>query len=288
MSRNVLHTIQANMGNFSKGQKRIAAFILENYDKAAFMTASRLGKAVSASESTVVRFATALGFDGYPNMQRDLQEMIRTKLTSIQRIQASGERFQNGDVLETVMQADVNKLHQAIERADREEFDRAVDKLLRAKHIYILGARSSTFLAGYMNFYFRNLFDNVVLIQDSSAGSILEQLMRIGPGDVIIGITFPRYSNSTATAIQFAHDRGAEVIAITDSELSPLCRYACAAIMVQCEMISFVDSMVAPLSMINALIVAVGHRKNKDLSLNFTKLERIWEDYGVFERIDHE
>ena len=288
MSKDVLHTIQMNMGNFSKGQKRIAAYILENYDKAAFMTANKLGRAVNASESTVVRFATALGFEGYPSMQRDLQEMIRTKLTSIQRIQASGERFQSGDVLEAVLQADMNKLHQAIEEADRDEFDRAVEKLLHAKHIYILGARSSTFLAGYMNFYFRNLLDNVTLVQDSSAGTILEQLMRVTPGDVLIGITFPRYSNSTATAVQFAHDRGAEVVAITDSELSPICRYACATIMAQCEMISFVDSMVAPLSIINALIVAVGHRKNRDLSSNFTQLEKIWEDYGVFERIDHE
>lgn len=288
MSKDVLHTIQMNMGSFSKGQKRIALYILENYDKAAFMTANKLGKAVNASESTVVRFATALGFEGYPSMQRDLQEMIRTKLTSIQRIQASGERYQSGNVMEAVLQADMNKIHQTIDEADRQEFDKAVEMLLSAKRIYILGVRSSTFLAGYLHFYFRNLFENVTLIQDSSAGSILEQMMRIGPGDVIIGITFPRYSNSTATAIQFAYDRGAKVIAITDSELSPLCRYASATIMAQCEMISFVDSMVAPLSLINALIVAAGHRKNKDLSNNFTELERIWEDYGVFERIEHE
>jgi len=288
MSKDVLHTIQMNMGSFSKGQKRIALYILENYDKAAFMTANKLGKAVNASESTVVRFATALGFEGYPSMQRDLQEMIRTKLTSIQRIQASGERYQSGNVIEAVLQADMNKIHQTIDEADREEFDKAVEMLLSAKRIYILGVRSSTFLAGYLHFYFKNLFENVTLIQDSSAGSILEQMMRIGPGDVIIGITFPRYSNSTATAIQFAYDRGAKVLALTDSELSPLCRYASATIMAQCEMISFVDSMVAPLSLINALIVAAGHRKNKDLSTNFTELEKIWEDYGVFERIEHE
>ena len=232
MSKSVLHTIQSRMNSFSKGQKRIAAYILENYDKAAFMTANKLGKTAQVSESTVVRFATELGYDGYPTMQKALQEIIRGKLTSIQRIQASNDQMTDPDILGTVMQRDMNSIHTAIIQADRAEFNRVVDKLVHAEHIYLLGVRSSSFLAGYLNFYFHLIFKNVTLVQNFSAGEIFEQMLHIGPGDVLVGISFPRYSKMTENAVHFACDRGADVIAITDSQMSPLYQLASASLLV--------------------------------------------------------
>jgi DNA-binding MurR/RpiR family transcriptional regulator len=228
MNENVLQTIRAGMDTFSKGQKRIAAFILDNYDRAAFMTAARLGETASVSESTVVRFAAQLGYDGYPEMQKALQELIRGKLTSIQRIQVSRDQMSGADILGSVMQRDMNSIHNVIEQLDRDAFSRAVDKLLGAEHIYILGVRSSSFLAGYLNFYLHLIFKNVTLVQSSAAGEIYEQLAHIGRGDVLVGISFPRYSKMAIHAVEFACRRGAEVVAITDSALSPL--YGMAAV----------------------------------------------------------
>lgn len=288
MAKSVLHIIEKGMPGFSKGQKRIAAYILENYDKAAFMTASKLGKLVSVSESTVVRFASELGYDGYPGMQRALQEMIRSRLTSTQRIQVSGDRFSGQDVLGTVLQSDIEKLREMVSRADRAEFNEAVEQILGAKHIYIIGARSSSFVAGYLNFYLHLLFENVTLVQSNAAGEIFEQLFRIGPGDVIIAISFPRYSNVTLSSVKFARDRGATVIAVTDSEMAPIYQMARAALLAPCEMISFVDSMVAPLSILNALVVALAQRMETDVSATFGELEDIWNEYGVFGKMDDE
>lgn len=287
-AKGILHLIKNNMSSFSKGQKLIARYILENYDKAAFMTASRLGKMVQVSESTVVRFASELGYDGYPSMQKALQEMIRTKLTSIQRIQAAGDQYSGQDLATAVMQSDMEKLRLAIEEMDQGNFDRVVDKLTNAHHIYILGVRSSSFVAGYLNFYLHLLFENVTLVQSNAAGEIFEQLFRIGPGDVILAISFPRYSKVTMNTVQFATDRGCDVVAITDSEMSPLYHMASASLLARSEMISFVDSMVAPLSLINALIVALGSRMNKDLSDTFAELEDIWDRYGVFGKAEDE
>ena len=285
MSKDVLHKIQSNMAGFSKGQKRIAEYILSDYDKAAFMTASKLGRLVDVSESTVVRFASVLGYDGYPAMQKALQEMVRSRLTSIQRIEAS-DVFLSGDVVTSVLQTDMDKIHVAIEEVDREAFETVVDTLVSARHIYILGARSSSFLAGYLNFYLHLMFENVTLVTSNSAGEILESMLRIGPGDVLVGISFPRYSQSTVKGVQFAHDRGAEVIAITDSAMSPLYPLASSVLLARSDMISFVDSLVAPFSLLNALIVATGHRKNADIAQTFNRLESIWEEYGVFGQSD--
>lgn len=282
MKKDVLHTIQESMPQFSKGQTRIASYILSDYDKAAFMTASKLGKLVGVSESTVVRFAALLGYDGYPAMQKALQEMVRSKLTSIQRIQASNDRLFSSDVVASVLQTDMEKIRIAIDELDRNVFNAVVDKLLAARHIYILGVRSSSFLAGYLHFYFHLIFENVTLVTSSSAGDILESILRIGPGDVLVGICFPRYSKSTVKGVQFAHDRGADVVAITDSDVSPLYPLASAVLMARSDMISFVDSLVAPFSLLNALIVAAGHRKNTDTSQIFNRLEGIWDEYGVF------
>lgn len=288
MNENVLQTIRAGMDTFSKGQKRIAAFILDNYDRAAFMTAARLGETASVSESTVVRFAAQLGYDGYPEMQKALQELIRGKLTSIQRIQVSRDQMSGADILGSVMQRDMNSIHNVIEQLDRDAFSRAVDKLLGAEHIYILGVRSSSFLAGYLNFYLHLLSENVTLVQSNAAGEIFEQLLRIGPGDVMIAISFPRYSKVTMNTVKFAQDRGATIVAITDNELSPVYQMAEAALLAPSEMISFVDSMVAPLSLINALLIAVGSRMRSDVSRTFAELEDIWNAYGVFGKMDDE
>ncbi len=285
MSKDILSLIQSNMSTFSKGQKLIANFILESYDKAAFMTASRLGKTVNVSESTVVRFAAELGYEGYPAMQKALQEMIRSKLTTIQRIEVSNDRIGNQDILSMVMQSDIEKIHMTLEETDRRHFDQAVDAIVSARHIYILGVRSAAALASFLGFYFNLIFDNVTVVHSTSTSEVFEQLLRIGPEDVIVGISFPRYSSRTVKAMQFARDRGAAVIAITDSETSPLMPISGLALLAKSDMASFVDSLVAPLSLINALIVAIGRKKNEDLSHTFETLEQIWDEYGVYEKV---
>ena len=287
MAKNILHTIEKNMISFSKGQKLIARYILDNYDKAAFMTASRLGKTVQVSESTVVRFATQLGYDGYPSMQRALQEMIRGKLTSIQRIQASDGSLGGSDLVTNVLHRDMENIRMAIDQTDASEFDRVTDMIAAAKHIYIVGFRSSSFLAGYLNFYFRLIFDNVTLVSGGAAGTF-DQIFRVGPGDIVFTICFPRYSELALKTIQFAKDRGATIIALTDSELSPAARAADASILVHNEMISFVDSLAAPMSMLNALILAASRRKGMDVSASFSKLEQIWEQFSIFGKVEDE
>jgi DNA-binding MurR/RpiR family transcriptional regulator len=288
VAKSILHMIESSMGGFSKGQKLIGNYILQNYDKAAFMTASKLGKKVGVSESTVVRFASELGYDGYPSMQRALQEMIRSRLTSTQRIQQAGDLLSGQDVLATVMQSDIDKLRMVVDEGDRLEFDKVVNQIMSARHLYILGVRSSSFVAGYLNFYMHLLFEKVTLVQSNAAGEIFEQLFRIGPGDVMIAVSFPRYSRVTVNTVKFARDRGATIIAITDNELSPVYQMADSALLAPSEMFSFVDSMVAPLSLINALLVAVGYRMGTDVSKTFGELEDIWNEYGVFGKMDDE
>ena len=282
MSRDILSVIQTSMPTFSKGQKLIANFILESYDKAAFMTASKLGKTVNVSESTVVRFAAELGYDGYPAMQKALQEMIRSKLTSVQRIEVSNDRIGDQDVLSMVMQSDIEKIRLTMEEADRTGFERAADAIVGARRIYILGIRSASAITSFLGFYFNLIFENVVLIHSTSVSEVFEQIFRIGPGDVIIGVSFPRYSRRTVKAMQ------ATVVAVTDSEASPLAAIADHNLLAKSDMASFVDSLVAPLSLINALIVAVGRRKNEDLSSTFEALEKIWDEYEVYEKIEEE
>jgi len=288
MAKSVLHTIESNMKSFSKGQKRIGTYILENYDKAAFMTASKLGSLVGVSESTVVRFAAELGYDGYPSMQRALQEMIRSCLTSTQRIKAAGDILSGQDVLAAVVQSDIDKLRMIVDETDRGDFERVGKEIVSARRVYILGTRSSTFVAGYLHFYLHLMFENVTLVQSSAAGELFEQLFRIGPGDVMIAITFPRYSRATVNAVKFAKDRGATIIAITDSEISPVYQMADISLLVASEMFSFVDSMAAPISMINALLVSLGYQKDKDVSNTFAQLEEIWDEYNVFGKTDDE
>jgi len=288
MPKDILSVIQEQMGSFSKGQRLIANFILSAYDKAAFMTASKLGKTVNVSESTVVRFAAELGYDGYPAMQKALQEMIRNKLTSIQRIEVADDRIGDHDVLSMVMQSDIEKIRMTLEEVDRDSFDRAVNDIVSAKRIYILGVRSAASIAAFLGFYFNLIFENVTLMPANSVSEVFEQLLRIGPEDVIIGVSFPRYSSRTVKAMQYARKQGAKVVAITDSEVSPLTAIADDTLIAKSDMASFVDSLVAPLSLVNALIVAVGRKKKEELSRTFSALERIWAEYGVYEKAEQQ
>ena len=287
MSRDILSAIRDGMSGFSKGQRRIGQYILDNYDKAAFMTAARLGKAVSISESTVVRFASELGYDGYPSMQRVLQEMIRSKLTSVQRIEVANDRLGDQDILNTVMHSDMEKLRMSMENVNREEFAQAVEAIVNARRVYILGVRSAAALADFAAFYFNLMLDNIRCVRTSLASEMFEQLLRLGPEDVVIGISFPRYSTRTVRAMEFARDQGATVIALTDSELSPLYETANLRLLAKSDMASFVDSLVAPLSVLNALIVAVGRRKSAEVTEVFQRLERIWDEYQVYEKVEY-
>ena len=285
MNRDILTLIQENMHTFSKGQKRIANFILESYDKAAFMTASRLGKRVNVSESTVVRFAAELGFDGYPDMQRSLQKMIRNRLTSVQRIEVTNDRIGDQDLLSTVLQSDMEKIRQTLEEMDRDTFDHVVNAIVSAHRIYIIGVRSSAAIATFLHFYFNLIFDNVVMVSAHTSSEMFESMLRVGNNDVVIGISFPRYSSRTVQAMNFASDRGATTIAITDSDASPLADTSKYTLKARSDMASFVDSLVAPLSLVNALLVAVSRKKNDDLAHTFQSLEQIWEEYGVYEKV---
>ena len=287
MNRDILTVIQDSVHTFSKGQRKIANFILESYDKAAFMTASRLGQRVGVSESTVVRFAFELGYDGYPDMQRSLQKMIRNRLTTVQRIEVTRDRLGDQDLLSMVLQSDIDKIRQTLEELDRESFDAAVEAIVEARKIYILGTRSSGSLAGFMSFYFGLMFDNVVHVGESANQEIFDQIVQVGVGDVVIGLSFPRYSRRTARAISFAHERGSKVIAITDSATNTMAQSADYVLLAKSDMASVVDSLVAPLSLINALLVAIARSKT-DVVDHFERLEHIWQEYGVFVNMEEE
>lgn len=286
MASDILTTIHDQLRTFSKGQKLIANYILQSYDKAAFMTASRLGKTVGVSESTVVRFAVELGFDGYPSMQRTLQELVRNKLTSVQRIEVANDRIGNQDVVSTVLQADIDTLRKTSETLDRREMNESVELILQAKRIYIIGVRSSTAIADFLNFYFRNIFENVSLVSSTSTSEMFEQMLRVGKGDVVIGISLPRYSSRTVKTMQYAKDCGAATIAITDKPDAPAGKLADHVLVAKSDMVSIVDSLVAPMSVVNALIVAVSRRREEQVSTTFKNLERLWDEYDVYERVD--
>lgn len=280
--------IQNNLSNFSKGQRLIARYIIEHYDKAAFMTASHLGETVGVSESTVVRFATELGCDGYPHLQKALQELIRNKLTAVQRMEVTNDRMGNRDVLQMVLNSDMEKIRMTLDELDRDAFHGAVEAILNARRVYILGVRSASALAGFLGFYFTLLFDQVHVVDTAGVSETFEQILRINEKDVLIGISFPRYSKRTLRAMQYANSCGATVVALTDSRLSPLVRYANHTLIAKSDMASFVDSLVAPLSVINALIVAVGMGRQTEIEQTFNKLESIWDEYQVYEKLDNE
>lgn len=280
MKKDVLSLINQRINTFSKGQKMIAHYILNYYDKAAFMTANKLGKTVQVSESTVVRFAAELGFSGYPAMQKALQEMIRNKLTSIQRMEVSNDLIGTQDILSMVMQSDMEKIRLTMEQTDRKSFYDSVQAIVNARRIYVLGVRSSSSLSSFLSFYFRLVFDSVIHVDEGT--TIFEQLGRIGDNDVIIGISFPRYSQRTVKALRFARNQGATVIAITDSPESSVAQTAHHLLLAQSDMASFVDSLVAPLSMINALLVSVARQRADEVAKTLENLEKIWTEDEVF------
>ena len=284
MKRNLIAMIEEGMPTFSKGQKRIAGYILEHYDKAAYMTASKMGALVGVSESTVVRFAIELGFEGYPEMQKSLQELIRMKLTSVQRVEVTNSLIGEGDVLEKILVSDAEKIRRTLEEIDHDAFEAAVDKIVAAEKIYIIGVRSSSSLAGFLNFNFRMMFDNVKFVQTTSGSEMFEQIMSINENDVMIAISFLRYSKRIVNAVEYAHNAGADVISLTDSHQSPIAGLADQLLLARSDLVSFVDSLVAPLSIINAIIVAVSRKKMDDIRVRFDKLEKIWDEYEVYDK----
>ncbi len=282
-TKDLSNRINESYGKLSKGQKKLAAYITDNYDKAVFLTAAKLGELVGVSESTVVRFAMSLGYKGYPEFQHAMEEQVKNKLNSIERMEVTYGRINQSKILDTVLRSDAEKLHTTLAKIDENAFDLAVDTILNAKQIYIIGIRSCAPLASFLAFYFNLIFDNVHLLSTNSSSEIFEQMVHIGKDDVIIGISFPRYSMRTLKAMEFANNRSAKVITLTDSVYSPMNLYSSCNLIADSDMASIVDSLVAPLSVINALIVALCMKKQNKVAKNLEMLESIWDEYQVYE-----
>ncbi len=284
MEADVISRINENMLTFSKGQRAIARFIIENNEKAAFMTAGRLGETVKVSESTVVRFASKLGYDGYPGMQKALQELIRSSLTAAQRMDAARETIPGGNIVEKVLHANIEEIRTTLDKVSVEEFDACVEAILNAKRIFILGVRSSAAVAGFLYYYMNLLFEDTELLENDIFGEIYGKLIRLRDGDLLLSVSFPRYSAQTLECTKFARERGATIVSLTDSRYSPLAQISDHCLISSNKMISFVDSLVGPMSLANALIVALSRRKEGELSATFEKLESIWEQNKVYEK----
>lgn len=283
MNINLIAHITSRMNGFSKGQKLIARYIMEHYDTAAFMTAFRLGETVGVSESTVVRFAAELGFEGYPQLQKAMQELIRSKLTTIQRIEVTRARMTDDEVLDNVMAYDMANIRQTLEELPRDVFYEAVEAVVNAREVYIFGAGSCRALANFLAYYLKLLLRNVHLIYTSSESEIFEEMLHIGEKDAIIGLSFPRYSSKAVKTMHFAHSRKAKVIAITDSPMSPIAPFASNLLLAHSDMATIVDSLVAPLSVINALIVAVSLKQMDTNRDTLSSLEDLWQKYRVYQ-----
>ncbi len=279
---NLLSRMNTQYHKFSKGQKKLVSYITDNYDKAAFFTAAKLGETVGVSESTVVRFAIHLGYKGYPEFQKALEELVRNKLNSIQRMEVTYGRVPQSEILDTVLRADIEKIKLTMENIDHNAFELAVETILEAKSIYIVGIRSCAPLASFLGFYFNLLFDNVHLMHTNSSSELFEQMIHISKDDVIIGISFPRYSMRTLKALEFANNRNAKVITLTDSIHSPMNLYSSCNLIARSDMASIVDSLVAPLSVVNALVVALCMRKQREVTATLEDLEKIWDEYQVY------
>ena len=280
----ILSILESKPHTFSKGQRAIAAYIMESYDKAAFLTASKLGTIVGVSESTVVRFAMELGYDGYPSMQKALQEMVVNRLTSVQRMGVASDRIGNQDVLTAVIQSDIDKLRQTAETINKDHFNAAVEAVLKARRVFILGVRSTAPLASFLGYYLSQMLDTVHTVTTSGTSAVFEQVISVDERDAVIAFSFPRYSTSTAQGALYCRSKGAAVIGITDSALSPLGRSSDHVLLAKSDMISLVDSLTAPLSIANALIVAIAARRERELEKKFSELERLWEKYNVYEK----
>ena len=286
MHNDFLNAMQNVSHRFSKGQRVIAAYIHENYDKAAFMTARKLGKTVGVSESTVVRFAMELGFEGYPAMQKAMQKMVMNRLTSVQRIEVANDRIGDQDILSMVIGSDIEKLRQTAETVNRQDFSHAVEAMLKARRVYIVGSRSTAALASFLGHYLRHMLQSVQVVTCSGCSELFEQIIDITPEDVVVAFSFPRYSTATFKGAEFSRRVGAKVIGITDSALSPLGRNSDFVLICKSDMISLVDSLTAPFSVANALIVAIAAKREQALAKTFSSLEQVWEEYQVYEKRD--
>lgn len=284
MQEDLLKAIEEKMPQFSKSQKLIAGFILEHYEKAAYMTALKLGNAVNVSESTVVRFAISMGYEGYPQLQRSLQSHIKNRLTSLQRMDVTRSRIGDENPVAAVLNQDVDKIRRTLDTIDRESFNKAVSAIINAKRIYIQGAMSSGILANFMHYYLRLIFDKVTLVGAVGKTELYQQMIHITRGDLLIAMSFPRYASGTIEACRFARESGAEIIAITDSENSPLTQYADVSLFAYSDMVSFVDSLVAPMSLINALFAMVAADSRCNVEQTFAKLEQLWEKNDVYKK----
>lgn len=270
--------------SMSKGHRKIADYILENYDKAGFMTALKLGETAGVSESTAVRFAYELGFEGYPEFQKELSETARRKLTFIQRMDLAENRTKGQDVLQCVTNLDIESIRSTMENISKEEFSSIVDIITSARKVYIIGSRSAEPLAVFLHYYLNLMLDEVINVKSSGTTEVLQQVLKINKDDVIIGISFPRYSAQTLNALQYASDRNANVIAITDSLSSPIAKVSKYTLLAKSNMNSFVDSLAGPLSLLNALLVSISVIKKDELSKTFSTLEKIWDEYGVYDK----
>lgn len=284
MSEHLLLRLKNAEPDMSKSHRAIAQYIIKYYDKAAYMTALRLGEAVGVSEATVVRFAKKYGYDGYPSLQLAMQELSRNRLTSVQRMEVTGSRIGDGDIMRSVLSMDIDMIRRTTELNSPEQFDRAVELLCSARRIYVIGTRSASSLSGFMYYYLTLIFDQVKLIDPSNESAIFEQMLRISGEDAVVGISFPRYSRKAVKAMKFAADSGAKTIALTDSPASPLAQHAECLLLAQSDMATIVDSLVAAMSLINALLVATALCKRTELHEQFTRLERIWDEYDVYEK----
>lgn len=284
MKEDILSILQAKLHTFSKGQRAIARFITESYDKAAFMTANKISKLVGVSESTVVRFAVELGFDGYPSMQKAMQEMVLNRLTSVQRIGVTNNRIGDQDVVSMVMHEDMDRLRQTAETLDRDDFRQSVKTLMCARRIYVVGVRSTAPLANFLGYYLNYMFENVHVITASGTSEMFEKLVDVGLEDAVVAFSFPRYSTAILKSTQFCRSVGAKVIGITNSAISPLADSCDHLLTAKSDMVSLVDSLVAPMSVVNALIVALAAEKEQTIARKFDTLERVWEEYNVYEK----
>ena len=267
----------------SKSHRRIAECIVTHYDKVVFMTASKLGEYVGVSESTVVRFASALGYSGYPHLQKALQELIRHRLTASQRFEMTSD-MDHAQVLNKVLKADIQNIRSTLDEMDINAFEDAIEKIIAARNIYVMGVRSSSMLAGFFCYNLHMIFDNIRLIETTAGSELFQQIMNIGPGDVMVAISFPRYSKRVIKAVEFAHNAGADVVALTDSPESPIAADASQLLIAQSDMASFVDSLVAPLSIINAIVVGVSRVKEEEVMNRLRRLEQIWDEYDVYDK----
>jgi DNA-binding MurR/RpiR family transcriptional regulator len=282
MAADISERIKSIYPTLSKGQKKIANAILNDYDKTAYLTAAKLGKLVGVSESTVVRFADELGFEGYSQFQLAVQELVRIKLTPNQRIEVTKKRIGRADVIDSVMESDVNKIKYTLERLDREVFSRSVDAILEAKTIYITGARSTEPLAHLLSYNLSLIFDNVRFVVPTSSTEVFEQMYSVSEKDTVIAFSFPRYSSKMVNSVKYARHKGAKVVVFTDSVISPLAEHADCLLTAQSDMASFMDSLVAPLSIINAIIIEITNRREKEITERFDALEKLWDEFEVY------